>query len=428
MRLRIISIIYFALIASIGFFPIPSNPLPIDSKGYHWLLWGIINSVLLLILFVKSRKENLKIPKSPSLISFIIFFLIAGLSSIVAINRVESLVKLTDVFVVMSSLIIVYYIIVNRLIDFGVLLWIVFFKLLIEVIAGYYQLYNLTSGFQYDFTSNLSAYLKSFYGNKNVTSFALLIQSTISMILFWKLKSKPLKIFVAILILSTFYLLLFISTRGVFVSILLMLALLILVMFLKYKYDKKIDLNEIKKVGLYVLFIAIPYLIFNLNYSEKSLDIADRTISVSQIDGESVSSRLRYWSHAISSIVKNPITGIGIGNWKIYSIKYDSENIFSYVIPYSTHNDFLEIFAETGFFGFLSYFLFFFFIFKKSFANLIQWIKSNANHYHVYMFFCLMFFLIDINLNFPLSRPLMQIILILFITAFETLNYHEKQE
>ena len=42
-----------------------------------------------------------------------------------------------------------------------------------------------------------------------------------------------------------------------------------------------------------------------------------------------------------------------IGNWKIISIKYDSENIQNYIIPYNAHNDFLEAFAETGIFGFI---------------------------------------------------------------------------
>ena len=55
-----------------------------------------------------------------------------------------------------------------------------------------------------------------------------------------------------------------------------------------------------------------------------------------------------------------------------------------------------------------------------------KWIRSKLNHYHIYLFLCLVYFLIDINLNFPLSRPLMQIVLVLFIVTFETLNYSEK--
>ena len=52
--------------------------------------------------------------------------------------------------------------------------------------------------------------------------------------------------------------------------------------------------------------------------------------------------------------------------------------------------------------------------------------KMNTEQFHIYMFICLVLFMIDINLNFPLSRPLMQIVLVLFIATFETLNYNEE--
>ena len=45
----------------------------------------------------------------------------------------------------------------------------------------------------------------------------------------------------------------------------------------------------------------------------------------SQKDGSS-QERIRYWTQAASTIVKNPLLGIGIGNWKLKGIETEKEN------------------------------------------------------------------------------------------------------
>ena len=423
-----ISRIYFVSLAFISVLPfLPLGDIPIDSKSYHWLLWGILNSAFIFSIYYYSKDEKFQFPTSPVLNSYLIFFIISSLSTIVALNKIESLVRLTDLFVILSSYAIVYFTIKNKLIKINFLLWLIFIKLFIEIGMVYYQLYYYTLGFQIDFNGNYSQYLKSFYGNKNVTSFALLIQSTISMILFTRLKSKGLRTLVLITILLSFYILFFISTRAIFLTIIISLILTILLFLYKYFYSNTKSFDELKKMSLYFIIIFSSYLLFNLTNNDQNIDVNDRLTSFSQgSDDESISSRIRFWSQAGTSILKNPVLGIGVGNWKIYSIKYDSENIYSYVIPYSTHNDFLEIFAETGIFGFLFYLGFFLLLIKRSILNIFKWIRSKLNHYHIYFFLCMIYFIIDANLNFPLSRPLMQIVLVLFIVTFETLNYSEK--
>jgi len=423
-----ISRLYFVSLASLSVLPfLPLGDIPIDSKGYHWLLWGILNSAFIFSIYFFSKNKKFHFPTSPVLNSYLIFFIVSSLSTTVALNKTESLVRLTDLFVILSSYAIVYFTIQNKLIKINFLLWLIFIKLFIEIIMVYYQLYYYTLGFQIDFNGNYSQYLKSFYGNKNVTSFALLIQSTISMILFTRLKSKGLRTFVLITILLSFFILFYISTRAIFLTILISLILTILLFLYKYLYSNTKSFDEFKKMSLYFIIIFSSYLLFNLTNNDQNIEVNDRLTSISQDSGdESITNRIRFWNQAGNSILKKPILGIGVGNWKIYSIKYDSENIYSYVIPYSTHNDFLEIFAETGIFGFLFYLGFFLLLIKQSILNLFKWIRSKLNHYHIYLFLCLVYFIIDINLNFPLSRPLMQIVLVLFIVTFETLNYSEK--
>ena len=54
-------------------------------------------------------------------------------------------------------------------------------------------------------------------------------------------------------------------------------------------------------------------------------------------------------------MTSNPILGVGLGNWKIKSIDYDSKDIKGYVVPYHAHSDFIQLGAELGVLGFLLY-------------------------------------------------------------------------
>ena len=90
--------------------------------------------------------------------------------------------------------------------------------------------------------------------------------------------------------------------------------------------------------------------------SDKGADALSRaaTISVSTNDG-SVNQRLRYYEDVLTHITKNPVLGVGIGNWKLSSIDYDKEDIEGYIVPYHAHSDFIQLGAELGFVGFLLY-------------------------------------------------------------------------
>ena len=57
-------------------------------------------------------------------------------------------------------------------------------------------------------------------------------------------------------------------------------------------------------------------------------------------------------------ISKNPLLGLGIGNWKFKSIEYDGKNMMEYTVPFYAHNDFLQIGAEIGILGLAFYLLF----------------------------------------------------------------------
>ena len=168
--------------------------------------------------------------------------------------------------------------------------------------------------------------------------------------------------------------------------------------------------------------MLIAVISFNLAVDQGDQVALDNRVTsiINNQDDRSASERIRFYSGAIKYISSNPILGCGIGNWRIMSIKYDAENMFSYIVPYFAHNDFIEIFAETGILGFFSYLMFFLFIFKLNLQhNLMDSIKLIWIYFTIYAF---VFYFIDSNLNFPLDRAVLQIKLIAYISLLILFN------
>ena len=104
-----------------------------------------------------------------------------------------------------------------------------------------------------------------------------------------------------------------------------------------------------------------------------------------QKDG-SLTQRVNFYSQAAKFILKNPIFGTGLGNWKIKSIDTNKENIIGYMVPYHVHNDYLEIATEIGLVGLFIYLAILFLGFKDEiikFLNIIFTSSRLREHYMI---------------------------------------------
>jgi tetratricopeptide (TPR) repeat protein len=141
--------------------------------------------------------------------------------------------------------------------------------------------------------------------------------------------------------------------------------------------------------------------------SDRGVDAISRaaSISINTQDG-SINQRLRYYEDVLTHITKNPIIGVGIGNWKLKSIDYDKQDITGYVVPYHAHSDFIQLGAELGFVGFLLYLGVFLFAAYFAFVILFKSDLDTDNKWFVFfMLTALGVYFIDANLNFPIARP-----------------------
>ena len=109
--MRLAGRIYFALLALILYIP---NWTVIDLNGSQWLNISILNALFIgyILLFSKSKSD--KHLKNPILLSFSALFLISSISAFYAINYVESIVKLTDLFTILSCIFVCFYFISSR--------------------------------------------------------------------------------------------------------------------------------------------------------------------------------------------------------------------------------------------------------------------------------------------------------------------------
>jgi tetratricopeptide (TPR) repeat protein len=142
------------------------------------------------------------------------------------------------------------------------------------------------------------------------------------------------------------------------------------------------------------------------------MTVAERALSTFDMEDTSINRRLMIYKITLDMIKDKPLLGAGIGSFKYnfldYQAQYIKENP-SYIKnarkAAEEHNEYLQIFSETGLIGllsFLSIFIIFFFNVSNFFINE----KSNKNKLVLLgLILGIICFLIDSLFTFPLHVP-----------------------
>nr|WP_294780948.1 O-antigen ligase family protein [uncultured Flavobacterium sp.] len=182
---------------------------------------------------------------------------------------------------------------------------------------------------------------------------------------------------------------------------------------------------------LYILIPILTALLFSNSIFEKSKDksryvsIENRINQINTHD-ESANARLFFWKNAITLIEKDPLTGIGLGNYQVESIPYERTFYDDSTVSLHTHNDFLEIMSETGVINGLVYISLFIILLINNLK--IYFSKSsdeNKKQLAILALLILVVYGLDSLFNFPMYRPTMQIFFALLL-AFTVIN-HSKE-
>ena len=294
-----------------------------------------------------------------------------------------------------------------------------------DILGSYFQLYQVYEIHDI-FKTEHGVDVKSFYPNKNISSFIYITKIIIISLIPIYSTNRITKILAGVIICSAFYIIFLMSTRALLLMIPFILIFIIVIIVLKKIFLGIVYLKDLKTLVTSVPLVT-AFIIFNLTTSEESdIMVDERVTSVLSTGDESVNNRLRFYSHAFTQIKLTPLLGIGVGNWRIKSIEYDKDNMFSYVVPYSVHNDFLEVFAETGIIGIIPFTLFFYFIFINILRGSIDYIRINKNLSSIYLLIGFSMIFIDFNLNFPLDRPTSIMTYLLFISVVNSIESTKK--
>ena len=373
----------------------------IDRIGSQSLFLSIINLFALGYIYQSKKLDNLiSLFKKKEILLYVGFIFFVLISALSAINLAEFAIEFFRTFNYFVALLVFLTLLSDKKhSDFLVRL--ILFFLLIDVL-----------GITLQFAQGLP--LLGFSANKNIVSFSVAIKLNILLFFFHKLKNVFIKIFVFILYGYAYYLILNINSKGA-----ILITNISLVIYLTY-FVFNFRENKGKVFNILLVLFAVISINFIDQKNNFSKTIQGTLTNFSQEAGNT--SRLRYYRQALESFFDNPIFGIGHGNWKIVSTKYDAKEMRDYVVQYYSHNDFLQVLAEVGIFGFLTYSSFLILIFLKTIKHINN--KRN-NHIFLFLILALTTYLFDALINFPAGRVLSQLNLVVLITLISINSQNE---
>ncbi len=405
--LKLIAPIILVLYLCIGFIP---NWDAVDRIAPQWVVMSFVNIFSVFIILINKGTLSHTISKilgSKISLVYLIFIIWAMLSYFYAINPTEVLVNVARQVNVlfMFFAMTIFFFSINKRIRF--ISWLILIVLNVELY------FLLNEAFQMIELSGLiePGALKGVTANRNIAAFSIAIKIPFIFLLLFQVKKMYLKVYMGLIIFLSVFSLTMIQSRASFVAIGLIIFLLVIFLvylFFNSKEEKRKLKNVIYLFGIFILFPIVLAIYSNkLFVSNKGADAISRaaTISLNTNDG-SVNQRLRYYEDVFIHLISNPIFGVGLGNWKLKSIDYDSKDIKGYVVPYHAHSDFIQLGAELGVFGFLFYlgiFLILIYYMLRLFLSKTQSLEEKT--FIFILFLALSVYLVDANLNFPIARP-----------------------
>ena len=343
----------------------------IDNNALRWLSLTAISSIYLLKLILGRSFRG-----SFSFLTNLIFifscsYLVFSLLNTANFN--EGLISINKVFSIVAVLL-------SALIAFKKIKNPIVFLAEIFIISLFIECSYLIIEFLFSDSS-----FTGISSNRNISSSSIIIKFIFLIFLMNSSSSFFNKIFLKILEITAIVSIVLLQSRlGLF-----SLILIYILFFFIYKDRKK----------HYAISLLIVFLSSISLSSSDGMKVIDKNYNILNLKSdESLNQRLNFYSIAIELFDQKPIFGHGIGSWKYESLAYKKSEDNTVLIPYYTHNDFLQILVETGIIGLGIYFVILFYLFN----NVMKLFKRDKNM----VIFIILFVLFFLNsmINFPLHR------------------------
>jgi O-antigen ligase/tetratricopeptide (TPR) repeat protein len=379
-----------------------------DVMGAQWLYASSLSLVLVGYIAIRYKEYAEAISQVYSfkftlVFSLLLFWAIG--SYFYAINPTETLVTL-------ARLITTYFVFINLSILFYQQDRAVLFSGIAYGITAYlffdsiYVLKTFSANLR---TMDLDAAilgLNKYHGNKNVTAASLLILIPFAMYVIMSAKWLGRIAGIITLFLGVFSLFLM-NTRSTYVGFALITVLFFVGLIWQNKSQIKPSLLFFLLPAVLAIFAANTRLQLAVAGQENAGGYGTVTKRLGDINiASEQNSRIHLWGTAIDYSLKNPILGAGYGNWKLASIPYERDRANELFVPYHAHNDFIEMFADLGLLGGLSFAGMFLLLLYYTFQFLRT--KRGDPLMVIIAFLAVSCYGVDALLNFPAERTAMQ--------------------
>lgn len=335
--------------------PILTNDVT-SLRHFFISLFVFAGGVFLLVSILKNKNKLVNPWQMPTikLWGVLIVFMLVSISW--AINQVEGLVVVNRWLLVLMSAFLITIFLSDKPKSFHVLVYSAMVVALVNVITCIVSYYYLNCA---DYPNKIP-FINGGYGNKNIFAVCMMFKLPFLYYAFFRYK-KIFKFIALFLILALCFCLPIISTRSAYlclvlnIIILLVYSLMYLIRLKKRTYLFKSFAIIICLLGGFVLggsFVTYNYK-HGSHKQENAFDVSQRIKETGT--GKSSKARIKIWKNAITIIKDKPLTGYGVGNYKIAVMKVEAKQRPSFMVSDHAHNDFLEMCSELGIVGLLLY-------------------------------------------------------------------------
>ena len=361
----------------------------IDNNAIRWFALSLV-SFTYLIYSIRSGQSGLVLSKNKIVfISFIFFYLL--LSVFISKNSIESIIVLYKIIILIVVFLISYNIFKKS--DYSITICAVFsVSLFLESLVVLFQVFSSLEG------------LTGIASNPNISSSSIIIKLPIIIYFVHQVKKKWNKFLLRLIEYLSIIAIIILGSRLGLIS-------LFIIYFFYFFWYKNHRLNQVFSI---VVIFTFSFFINN-SQTVNNFDLSSLRIENLNND-ESTNQRLNFYKKAIDLSFNKPFTGYGLGSWKYESLPYDNNNNNDILVPYFTHNDFLQILFELGIIGLAAYLFFLIILFKQ-----ILFLKDKLRGILIIIFIA---FVINSLLNFPIHRS--QEIIPFILIASMIFSYSKK--
>ena len=452
------ALIVLAYIFIVTFTP---NWMALDTNSTKFMTLSMLNLVsFLYLLFNQSIRQEpgtlLKFFNTNVGMVYTGFLIVTLLSFTQAINIIESVLNFAKIFSVFSAVFILSVLLMRDIRLFKMILFVMTLLLIFDSVSVYYYIGKFIQG-EIERISDI----KTVYSNKNILASSIYVKLpfALSMLMFDKGWQKYLG-WVALFfgMLATF----FMATRTFYLGLILLSVAFLaytLIHFLRRK-EKKYLIQAGAYMAALVLSLVVFSYIQQYHYpgmrearieqrrlarqeAREGAEAASRpraaggrhtqpvTEQLATISWESGSrNRTNAWIWSVEIIKRNPLLGIGTGNWKVNILEYENQQNPGFIYLYKAHNDFLEKTAEAGIVGGLLFIS----IFVLMGWNFIKQYRKRADDPGILyraLFLAasgLAFYAVDAFFNFPADRPEILLLWALYMSMGVAATIVQKDE